>query len=120
MPVSRHPARHEVRARPGSPARHEVPAIDAAALTAARWVDRSLRAARERGAARWVAFLEPLPNRLRDDDVAALRGTALRVRAAYGPKDSIRDVLPAELTEPLRDAIDRLLKELARRELSSG
>ena len=34
------------------------------------------------------------PDRLRDDDIADLRRTALRVRAAYGPKDSLRDVLP--------------------------
>jgi hypothetical protein len=29
-------------------------------------------------------------------------------------KDSVRDVLPAELTEPFLDAIDRLLRELNR------
>ena len=100
------------------PARHEVPAIDAAALLAARWADRLLDAARERGSARWAAFLEPLPDRLRDEGVAALRATALRARAAYGPKDSIRDVLPPDVTEPFREAIDRLLKELARREVA--
>ncbi len=99
------------------PARHEVPAIDAAALEAARWADRLLASARERGSARWATFFEPLPERLRDDDIRSLRATALCCRAAYGPKDSIRDVLPAELTEPFRDAVDRLLRELARREL---
>jgi hypothetical protein len=30
----------------------------------------------------------------------------------------VRDVVPRELTEPFLDAIDRLLKELARRELA--
>ena len=39
----------------------------------------------------------------------------MRARAAYGPKDSVRDALPADVTEPFLDAIDRLLKELARR-----
>lgn len=99
------------------PARHEVPAIDAAAMTAARWADRLVRAAREREAKRWVAFLEPLPDRLRDEDLPGLRATARRARAAYGAKDSIRDALPEELTEPFRDAIDILLRELARHEL---
>jgi hypothetical protein len=101
----------------GGPARHEVPAIDAAALTAARWADRLVRAARDRDAARWVAFLEPIPEHLRDDDLAALRATARRARAAYGAKDSIRDALPADLTEPFRDALDVLVRELARHEL---
>ena len=43
------------------------------------------------------------------------RATATRCRAAYGVKDSIRDVLPAELTEPFLDSIDRLIRELNRR-----
>jgi hypothetical protein len=54
---------------------------------------------------------------LRDDDPPALRATATRSRAAYGVKDSIRDVLPAELTEPFLDAIDRLVRELNRADL---
>ncbi len=98
-------------------ARHDLPAIDAAALAAARLADRLLEAARDRGLARWAVFLEPLPDLLRDAEPAALRPAALRARAAYGPKDSIRDVLPLELTGPFRDALDRLLKELARHEL---
>jgi hypothetical protein len=98
------------------PARHERPVIDEAALTAARHADRLLAAARERGATRWTAFLEALPDRLRDDELAALRATAIRARAAYGPKDSVRDALPAEATEPFLEAIDRLLRELARRD----
>jgi len=97
------------------PARHEQPAIDEAALAAARHGDRLLAAAREVGHARWAAYLAPLPDRLRDDPLAGLRPVALRARAAYGPKDSIRDALPAELTEPFLLAIDRLLKALARR-----
>ena len=63
---------------------------------------------------RWVAYLEPLPDRLRDDEPAALRATATRSRAAYGVKDSIRDVLPEALTEPFLDSIDRLIRELNR------
>ncbi len=86
-------------------------------MTAARWADRALVAARSRGIDRWVAFLEPLPDHLRDDEVAALRVTARRARSAFGPKDSISDALPADVTEPFRDALDLLLKELARHEL---
>lgn len=111
-------AERSVRAGRG-PARHELPAIDDLALAAARHGDRLLASARERGSARWTAFLEPLPDRLRDDEPAGLRAVAMRARAAYGPKDSVRDALPAELTEPFLDAIDRLLRELAR-ELNRG
>ena len=96
------------------PARHEFPAIDEAGLVAARHADRLLAEAREIGSARWVAYLEPLPDRLRDDDPTALRATATRSRAAYGVKDSIRDVLPESLTEPFLDSIDRLIRELNR------
>lgn len=101
------------RRAPG-PARHELPVIDDLALTAARHADRLLAAARERGDARWITFLEPLPDRLRDDELRALRSAAMRSRAAYGPKDSVRDALPAEVTEPFVEAIDKLLRELAR------
>jgi hypothetical protein len=95
-------------------ARHETPHVDELALIAARHADRLLTMARTRGAERWVAFLDPLPDRLREDGLSDLRAVASRARAAYGPKDSIRDVLPADLTEPFLDAIDRLLKEIAR------
>jgi hypothetical protein len=105
-------------ARAGGPsrriARHERPAIDEAGLVAARYADRLLAAARAIGSERWIAYLEPLPDRLRDDDPVALRATATRSRAAYGVKDSIRDVLPPELTEPFLDSIDRLIRELNR------
>ncbi|HET7494623.1 MAG TPA: hypothetical protein VFJ80_04185 [Candidatus Limnocylindrales bacterium] len=96
------------------PARHETPRIDELALTAARHADRILLAARDRGADRWVAYLGPLPDRLREDGLLDLRAAANRARAAYGPKDSIRDVVPSELTEPFLESIDRLLKEIAR------
>jgi hypothetical protein len=108
-------------ASPGSPAgpsRHERPAIDETALAAARAADRLLDAARAIGHARWTAYLEPMPDLLRDAGIGDLRKVALRARAAYGPKDSIRDVLPREATEPFLDAIDRLLKELNRRDLA--
>jgi hypothetical protein len=103
--------------RPGpvaQPARHDRPAIDEAALAAARQVDLLLAAARAQESERWQAFLAPLPELLRDAPLAGLRGVAQRARAAYGPKDSIRDALPAELTEPLLAALDRLLRLLAR------
>ena len=90
--------------------------IDEAALRAARAADDLVAAARAAGVARWLAYVEPLPDRLRDEGLADLRRTALRARAAYGPKDSIRDALPATATEPFLAAIDRLIKELNRRE----
>jgi hypothetical protein len=98
------------------PARHERPIIDEAALLAARAGDRLVAAAREAGNERWATYLEPLPDRLRDDDIADLRRTALRARSAYGPKDSVRDGLAAAVTEPFLEAVDRLLRELARRD----
>jgi hypothetical protein len=104
-------------ARPIGPWRHEVPAIDEAALVAARHADRLLAAAEERAISRWAAYLQPLPERLRDGDLRDVRLAAMRARAAYGPKDSIRDALPAELTEPFLESVDRLLKTLARWEL---
>ena len=63
-----------------------------------------------------MAYFEPLADRLRDDEPRDLRQAALRARAAYGPKDSIRDVLPDEVTEPLLVSIDRLIKQLNRRD----
>ena len=102
------------RTRARGPARHELPAIDELALTAARHGDRLLAEARRRGDDRWVTFLGALPDRLRDEEPPALRAAALRARAAYGPKDSVRDALPADLTEPFLEAIDRLIRELNR------
>ena len=101
------------------PARHERPAIDEAALRAARAGDRIVAAARETEHDRWLRYFEPLPDRLRDDDLADLRRTAMRARSAYGPKDSVRDALQGDVTEPFLDAIDRLLKELARRDVEA-
>ena len=63
---------------------------------------------------RWTRFLEPLPDRLRDESLPGLRSVAMRARAAYGPKDSIRDALPPDVTEPFLDAIDRLVREINR------
>ena len=103
----------DARREPVRP-RHELPHLDELGLAAAREADRLLAAARERGDARWTAFMQPLPDRLRDDEIAALRAVAVRARAAFGPKDSIRDVLPAEATEPFLDAIDRLLRGIDR------
>ena len=63
---------------------------------------------------RWVAYLEPLPGPPARRRPAALRRDGDPGRAAYGVKDSIRDALPAELTEPFLDSIDRLIRELNR------
>jgi hypothetical protein len=109
-------------AHPRGPGRHELPAIDEAALVAARHADRLVAAARAAesagspGAARWAAFLEPLPDRLRDAPPGELRSVARRARAAYGPKDSIAEVLPADLAITFRDAIDDLARVLTRHE----
>jgi hypothetical protein len=96
------------------PARHEIPDIDAAALEAARAADRLLASARERDSERWVRYLAALPDRLRDDPLRELRATARLGRAAFGPKDSIRDTLPGDVTEPFLEALDRLLRVIAR------
>ena len=95
-------------------ARHELGTIDELAMIAARAADRLLAEARARASERWMRFLEPIPDRLRDEQLPALRRVALRARAAYGAKDSIRDTLPAEVTEPFLEAIDRLLREVNR------
>jgi hypothetical protein len=102
--------------RPVGPARHERPTIDEAALVAARAADRLLDVARQVGVSRWVAYFEPVPDQLRDGELGELRKVASRARSAYGPKDSVRDALPREVTEPFLDALDKLLKELARRD----
>ena len=98
------------------PLRHDLPAIDEAALEAARAADRVVASARAHDAERWATYVEPLAERLRDDQPRDLRAAALRARAAYGPKDSIRDMLPGDVTEPFLEAIDRLLKQLNRRD----
>ena len=96
------------------PPRHELSEIDAAALEAARAVDVALAAAIDMAAERWARYLAPLPGRLRDDGLRDLRAATRYARAAYGPKDSIRDALPEYATEPLLKAIDRLLRAIAR------
>lgn len=98
------------------PARHQVPEIDTAALEAARAVDVVLAAARDMGIERWERYLALVPDRLRDEPIPVIRSTARAVRAAYGPKDSIRDALPESATEPLLKSVDRLLKIIARYE----
>ena len=101
------------RRAPG-PARHELPVVDDQALTAARHADRHQAEARDRGNARWVAFFEAIPDRLRDVYLRAIRSTATLAGSAYGPNDSVRDVLSSDVTEPFLQALDKLLRELAR------
>jgi hypothetical protein len=96
------------------PARHELPLIDERGLVAARAAEVAIGVALDRGLERWATFLGTLPDRFRDGDLREMRAAAMRGRAAFGPKDSIRDVLPAEVTEPLLEAVDRLLRELNR------
>src|SRR5262245_14322077 len=102
------------------PLRHELPAVDEAALAAARHADRMVAAAAARGATRWVRYFETMPDHLRDDEPRALRQVASRARAAYGPKDSVRDELPEDVTEPFLDAIDRLIRQLNRRDVGAA
>ncbi len=101
---------------PRAPGRHELPEIDDAGLAAARCADRLVAAARAAGNVRWETFLAPLPERLRDAPPGELRAAARRGRAAFGAKDSIADALPWEDAMAFRDALDHLLKLLARRE----
>ena len=82
------------RARWIGPARHELPLIDERGLVAARAAEVAIGAAVELGQDRWATFLGTLPDRLRDGDLRDMRAAAMRGRAAFGPKDSIRDVLP--------------------------
>ena len=102
------------------PPRHELPEVDAAALDAARAADALVAAAHEMGNERWLRYLEALPGRLRDDALPDLRAATRLARAAYGPKDSIRDSLPMEVTEPFLDRIDRLIKAINRWEANRG
>jgi hypothetical protein len=102
------------------PARHELPAVDEAGLFAGRQADRLVAAAEAARATRWLRYFEAMPDRLRDDEPRSLRQVALRARAAYGPKDSVRDVLPPEVTEPFLESIDRLLKQLNRRDTGAA
>ncbi|HET9456782.1 MAG TPA: hypothetical protein VFO78_05550 [Candidatus Limnocylindrales bacterium] len=101
---------------PAGPARHELPAVDEAALAAARHLDRLVEAASETGYERWERYLLPLAEPLRDGGLREVWAAALRARAAYGPKDSVRDALPSDVTEPFLEAVDRLLRVLARRD----
>jgi hypothetical protein len=118
-------------------ARHELPDLDACAMKAAALVDRLVAEANriaDEGAAprtgrdataaaaaeRWAGYFQHIPDQLRDEPVSRLRLVARRARAAYGPKDSIRDLFAPEFTEPLLDAIDRLVKAISRYEAERG
>ncbi len=102
------------------PARHDIPVIDEAALAAARAADRLLEVARARGILRWELYLAPIPDALRDGDLRELRAAARTGRAAFGPKDSVLDALPADLAVAFRDALDVLLRRIARRDAEVG
>lgn|SRR5690349_23397289 len=102
------------------PPRHELADVDTAALEAARAADAIVAAARAAGNDRWLRYLETLPGRLRDDPLPDLRAATRLARAAYGPKDSVRDALPPDTTEPFLDRIDRLIKAINRWEANRG
>lgn len=102
------------------PARHDIPAIDEAALAAARAADVLLESARTRGIARWERYLAPIPEALRDGDLRDLRAAARSGRSAFGPKDSVLDALPFAPCIAFRDVLDVLLKRIARYEAEVG
>jgi hypothetical protein len=102
------------------PARHDIPSIDEAALAAARAADVLLEEAGTRGIARWERYLAPLPEMLRDGDLRDLRAAARTGRSAFGPKDSVLDALPTAPCIAFRDALDVLLKRIARYEAETG
>ena len=81
---------------PGAPSgarlRHELPGIDEAGLVAARHADRLLASAASARIGAVGDYLEPFPRPVARRRPSALRATAMRGRAAYGVKDSIRDV----------------------------
>ena len=81
----------------------------------------SLQQPRRGAPRRWTDDFAPIPDRLRDDELRDLRVTAVRARAAFGPKDFyFLEALSPKVTEPLLDAIDRLLKAIARRDVNPG
>jgi hypothetical protein len=96
------------------PSRHELPAIDDAALRAARLADPVLAYCRERGLERWERVLGPIPDALRDGALPDVRAAARTARSTFGTKDSLADAVPSDLWIPLRDAVDDLIRRLAR------
>jgi hypothetical protein len=96
------------------PSRHELPAIDDAALRAARLADPVLAYCRDRGLSRWERVLAPIPEALRDGTLADVRSAVRTARATLGTKDSLADAVPSDLWIPWRDALDDLIRRLAR------
>ena len=99
-------------------ARLEDPALDQAALAAARLTGDAVRALGARGAARWVAFFEPLIPVFLDGDRESLLRAARRARAAFGARDSVLDEWSTGEALLLRDRIDALQALLDRRRAS--
>ena len=82
---------------------------------AARHADRLLAAARAVGSERWIAYLEPLPDRLRDDEPARPAGDRDALpRGLRGEGFDPRRARRRTVTEPFLDSIDRLIRELNR------
>ncbi len=96
------------------PARHEIPAIDDAALRAARLADGVLAYVSAGGLARWERLLAPIPDALRDGTLQEVRSAARTARSAFGTKDSLADAVPSALWFPFRDALDELIRRIAR------
>ena len=113
-------------ARPGEPGRARIepprspPATSAPRSTRRRWSPRGpatgwSAAARDRGADRWVAYFEPLPDRSATTTSPTCASRRCARGRPTGRRTRVRDALPEEVTEPFLDAVDRLLKALAKR-----
>jgi len=118
--VSEAPRATGSRQRAAGPPRWQDPQLDEAALDVARRVRGVVAGLRERGNARWVAYLEALVPAFEDGDRADLQAAGRRVRAAFGARDSLLDAAPDGDPLRLRDAVDRLLVLLERRAAVEG
>ena len=100
-----------------SPLTSKAPAVRVARIAVVGAARRPQVVQEQEAGARVDERLRRLPDELRDDPLPQLRLAARRARAAYGPKDSIRDAFSPDVTEPVLDATDRLLPSIARSEL---
>ena len=101
--------------RPVYRPRWEDAALDDAALAVARRTRTVLVALEAAGDTRWRAWFEVLVPVFEDGDRSALEAAGRKARAAFGAKDSVRDVVDSPDLLVLRDAIDVLLRVLAER-----
>ena len=107
------------RTRPGA-GTSRVPGHRRAGLVAARHADRLLAAAQDLGSVAGSTYLEPLPDRLRDDDLRGLRAAAVRAGRRMASKDSSAMSLPgADRAVPRRRSTG-CLREINRATAPAG